>query len=123
MYTLDTNTVVYYLNRDEGDIRFLESLIKERIPLYLSTIVEIELFSFPDLSDSETETIESLLDSATIISVDSQIARIAGSIRRSYKLNLADSAIAATALFTNTTLVTRNINDFKKIPNLRLQKI
>lgn len=123
MYTLDTNAVIYYLNKDKSVVDFLEPLIAERLPLYISTIVEIELFSFPDLNDSEIRGIEFLLNAATIWPVDSQIARIAGGIRRLYKLNLADSAIAATALLTRTTLLTRNIRDFKKIPGLRAQKI
>ena len=58
-----------------------------------------------------------------IIPLDSRIARIAGSLRRQYNIKTADSIVAATALFTGTTLITRNIRDFQKIPNLLLRKI
>jgi predicted nucleic acid-binding protein len=34
-----------------------------------------------------------------------------------------DSAIAATALFTETQLITRNVRDFKHIPELALREI
>lgn len=69
------------------------------------------------------ERIEEILNSLAVIPIDSRIARIAGYLRQDYCLKVPDSAIAATALFTGTTLVTRNIQDFKKIPNLLLQKI
>jgi len=63
------------------------------------------------------------LRTVAVIPVDSRIARIAGQIRRIYKLNIADSTIAAAAMFTGTTLLTRNTQDFKKIPNISLHKI
>ena len=44
-------------------------------------------------------------------------------MRREQRMKLPDSVIAATALFTGTTLVTRNIRDFKRIPNLSVEKI
>jgi len=58
-----------------------------------------------------------------VIPVDSRIARTAGWIRRAYRVNIADGVIAATALFTGTTLLTRNTRDFRKIPNLLLRQI
>jgi predicted nucleic acid-binding protein len=36
---------------------------------------------------------------------------------------LADAFIAATALFTGSTLLTSNVRDFKKIPSLKLQAV
>jgi len=48
---------------------------------------------------------------------------IAGSLRRQHNIKTADSIVAATALFTGTTLITRNIRDFQKIPNLILRKV
>lgn len=123
MYTLDTNVIIYYLNRDKDAVQLLEEVITKRLPFYLSTVSEIELFSFPDLSDAEMTGIEEILQSISIISLDSRIARDAGQIRRSFKLSLADSAIAATALFMGTTLVTRNFRDFQKVTGLNVLKI
>ena len=40
-----------------------------------------------------------------------------------HRLKLADSAIAATALFTGTKLLTRNTRDFKNVFNLAVQRI
>lgn len=123
MYTLDTNTVIYYLNSDEKAVSFLKSIFVRGETVYISTITELELFGFTRLSEREAEEIENLLQTISILPLDSQIARIAASIRRSYRIKTLDSAVAATALFTGTALLTRNIRDFKKVPNLRLERI
>ncbi len=123
MYTLDTNAIIYYLKDDPHAAAVLSDIFTEDSPLYISAITEIELFGFPKLSDNEVEQIEAILRTVAIIPVDSRIARTAGFIRRNYHVNIADSAIAATALFTGTILLTRNIRDFRRIPNLSVQQI
>lgn len=106
MYTLDTNAIIYYLKDDPHAAAVLSDIFTEDFPLYISAITEIELFGFPKLSDHEVEQIEAILRTVAIIPVDSRIARTAGFIRRNYHVNIADSAIAATALFTGTILLT-----------------
>ncbi|MCL4557777.1 MAG: type II toxin-antitoxin system VapC family toxin [Deltaproteobacteria bacterium] len=123
MYTLDTNAIIYYLKDEPGVVTSLNTIFTQNVPIYISTITEIELFGFSKLSEQETAQIEAILRTVAIIPVDSRIARTAGFIRRNYHINIADSTIAATALFTGTTLLTRNIRDFRKIPNLSLQKV
>jgi predicted nucleic acid-binding protein len=86
-------------------------------------ITEVELFGFPQLSDEEAERIEKFLHTVSIIPMDSQIARLTGTIRKKHQLRIADSVIAATALFTGTRLLTRNVGDFKKVPELHIQEI
>lgn len=123
MYTLDTNAIIYYLKGDEDSVRILTEIFSENLPLYVSALTETELFSFSHLTPRDVERIEGLIRTVAVIPVDSRIARIAGLIRRKYRLAIADSVIAATALFTGTTLLTRNIRDFRRIPNLLLRKI
>ncbi len=123
MYTLDTNTIIYYLKDDPDAVAELRNIFLQNTPLYISAVTEIELFGFPLLSDQEVEQIEALLRTVAVIPVDSRIARTAGLIRRAYRVNIADSVIAATALFTGTTLLTRNLRDFRKIPNLSVRQI
>lgn len=123
MYTLDTNAIIYYLKDDPDAVIILSNIFTQDTPLYISAITEIELFGFSKLSDYEVEQIEAILKTVAIIPVDSRIARTAGFIRRNYHINIADSAIAATALFTGTTLLTRNIRDFRKIPNFSLRQV
>ena len=123
MYTLDTNTIIYALKQDADAALVIRSIFTHDAPIYISTITELELFGYPNLTSAEAELIETLLKTVSIIPVDSRIARIAGSLRRNYRIKSLDAAIAATALSTGSTLLTRNIRDFQKVPNLLLRKI
>lgn len=123
MYTLDTNIIIYYSKGDTDVAVFLENIFSKNNPIYISAITEIELFGFSGLTDSDIEWFENFLKAVTIIPVESRLARIAGMLRRQYKVKAIDSTIAAIALITGTTLITRNINDFKKIPGLLLCKL
>jgi len=123
VYTLDTNAIIYFLKDDPSAVSFFQSILSYEFPLYVSAVTEAELFSFPSLSHEEVEKIEEILRTVAVIPLDSRIARIAGQLRRMYKTGLADSVISATALFTKTAIVTRNVRDFQKIPHLLLKKI
>lgn len=123
MYTLDTNAIIYYLKDDPRAISVLTPILLQIVPLYISAITEIELFGFPGLTEREEVQIDTLLATVSIIPVDSQIARIAAGIRRISRLNIADATIAATARFTGTTLLTRNVRDFRKIADLTVQEV
>ena len=123
MYTLDTNAILYYLKDDPATVSSLRNVFAKNVPLYVSAITELELFAFSNLSTAEEKLIEELLTTVAVISLDSHIARLAAFIRRQYRLKVADSVIAATAMFTGSTLLTRNTRDFQRIPNLSLLRV
>lgn len=52
--------------------------------------------------------------------VNRDIIRQAIDLRKKIKIKIQDAIIAATALVYSLTLVTRNINDFKNVPELDL---
>ncbi|HEY4516467.1 MAG TPA: PIN domain-containing protein [Candidatus Paceibacterota bacterium] len=78
---------------------------------------------FSKLPPQEEADIYALLPAFSIIPLDLQIAENAGSIGRTYNIDLADAVIAATALFTGSSLVTRNVRDFKRVPSLVVEAI
>lgn len=123
MYTLDTNSIIYYLNGEVNASARVRDILMQPSPVYASAITGLELLAFPELTEREAQKIEEILGTMSIISVDLAIARMAGALRKTYRLSVADSAIAATALFTGSTLVTRNVRDFQKVPGLQIQKI
>lgn len=123
MYTLDTNAVIYYLNNDKITVPILRDILKKDVPIYISTVSEVELFGYPNLSVTEEREISNILSSLATIPLDSRIAGIAGFIRRTYNLKIADSIIAATALFTGSVLLTRNVKDFQKVKELNVMKV
>ena len=123
MYTLDTNAILYYLNDDTDAVTVLRGVFAQNAPLYVSAVTELELFAFANLSRNEESLIEDLLATISIIPLDSRIARLAALVRRHYRVKVPDSIIAATAMFTGSTLLTRNTRDFRKISNLTIRKI
>jgi predicted nucleic acid-binding protein len=121
---LDTNAIIYYLDRDPAVVALLDRLLEDvDTTFFVSTVTELELYSYPDLSDEEEAGITQLLTDMFVVPLDSRLARYAGALRRLYRLKTPDSAIAATALHTKTTLLTRNVEDFRRIDALKWQEI
>ncbi len=123
IFTLDTNAIIYYLKGDENVSGQVEEILSTNPSIYISTITEVELFGFSKITEAEAYQIEKILETISIIPLDSRIARMAARIRQLYKLKTADSVIAATALFTGSVLVTRNVKDFSKVTDLQIQSI
>ena len=123
MYTIDTNIIIYYANGEPSVLDFMHEQLDNGIPLYVSTATEHELFSYPRLTDQEVVRIDALLNTMTVMDLDSRLARFSGRLRAQHGIKALDSFIAATALMTGTTLVTRNLRDFRRIPNLDVHQL
>lgn len=118
MLTIDTNILIYYLGGEKAVVEQVDLWRKEFGFLITSTIVQIELLSYPDLRPREVRIIAELLATMHVVAVDDAVASLAAAVRRSYRLKLADAIVAATALHTGTSLVTRNMRDFQVIDEL-----
>ena len=123
MYTLDTNAIIYYLDEDPTVIPLLEPILGQDMAIFVSVVTELELLSHPGLTEEDMAEIQQLLTSVVIFPLESRLAQLAGALRRQYHLKTPDSVVAATALLTRTTLVTRNIRDFQGIDGLSLLPI
>ena len=123
MITFDTNSIIYYLDGAQEVVPIVEEILATQPRPFIATVSELELFSSPSLTSIEAFRVEEFISTCVLVLLDSQIARIGARLRREYKLKTADSIVAATALFTNSTLLTRNIRDFKKISGLMIQEV
>ena len=118
MFTLDTNILIYYA---EGDQRVASFMSENRDKtFYLPTIVAAEFLSHPSITPDDAKLFKLFLTQTMPIGLDISVAERAAEIRRTYHLKLADAVIAATAILTRSTLVTRNIRDFRRIKSLTL---
>jgi predicted nucleic acid-binding protein len=121
--TIDTNIIIAYLSGELQVIKILPQWQSMNLQLFL-TVAETEVLSFPKFTQEELQaTLKFLEENFISITFDREVARIAAKLRRDYRLKFPDAAIAATAIFTNTPLVTRNIRDFKRILNLKIIKV
>lgn len=117
-FTLDSNILIYHLQEDRAVTRALEEWLLGGTPLFISVITRIELIAAPTLRNDDEAKILRFLDQFILVPVDAQIADVAARVRRSHRLALGDSIIAATALLRNAALVTRNVRDFAKVTGL-----
>ncbi|MBI2109708.1 PIN domain-containing protein [Candidatus Woesearchaeota archaeon] len=91
--------------------------------IIFSAISETELLAGQICNElAEKERVFHVLSRFKKLPAGNPIVRIAGDFRRKYGLMIPDSIIAASAIATDSTLITRNIKDFEKIPKLKIQK-
>jgi predicted nucleic acid-binding protein len=121
-YILDTNIVIYYLQKQlsEKARDFVNNLLAKDIP-YLSVITEIELLCWKNDSEKDMEILKNFIDGTRIIDLEKKIKLKTIEIRRSHKVKLPDAIIAATAIVKGFSLVTRNTADFQNISGIILQ--
>ncbi|MDR5875993.1 type II toxin-antitoxin system VapC family toxin [Vreelandella gomseomensis] len=96
-YLLDTNAIIYALNR------------KLKLPANryaVSVVTEMELLSWPSLTGKEEAKLKALLQNLGVIQLEKPIQDAAIKIRRTSSLKLPDSIISATALIGGFVLVT-----------------
>jgi toxin FitB len=86
----------------------------------VASVTRIEVYGFTELKADEKASLDIIFGRLTILRLDDSVIKHAIALRQEKKMTLADSIIAATALAYNLPLVTRNVDDFEHIPNLKL---
>lgn len=99
---LDTNVVLYYLgNRLTNPLPIGKYLV--------SVITEMELLSYPSMSESEEIIVRDFLTKITVVGLDNNIKELAIAFRKNYRLKLPDAIVAATAKSVNANLLTNDL--------------
>jgi predicted nucleic acid-binding protein len=118
-YLIDTNVVSHLFSDsipDKGK-EFLKTVINAEF--IISVVVEIEILTYTDTPE-KMKLIEEFLSFATILPLDSLVTKKSIELRRkTKKLKLGDTIIAATCLVNNLTLITNNTKDFKSVNGLK----
>ncbi len=120
MMLLDSDIWIDFLRGSKDAEGFI---ISNMDTISFSAISEAELLSGRSCSDPKNaERIMHLLAQFEKIPVDNPMVQLAGMIRRAHDIALPDAMIAASAISTDATLVTRNIKDYRSIEGLELKK-
>src|SRR3989338_10673958 len=119
-YTLDTNAIIYYTGNDEKAVLAIRPLLLSGALIYVPTVVITEVLSV-ELSQEEHAATEMIFGTTQVIPLYEHIARLAADIRKTTRLKFPDAAIAATALTTRSSIVTRNVRDFKRVSGLAIE--
>jgi tRNA(fMet)-specific endonuclease VapC len=126
-YLLDTNWIVDVLNGQEKAVHTLLELAPAGLAVSIITYGELyEGAAFAHNRQPALSGLRHFLKGKAILPLTQPImerfAQIRGSLPRSIRQQIGDFdiLIAATYLEHHLTLLTRNLKDFQKIPNLKL---
>jgi predicted nucleic acid-binding protein len=111
-FLIDTNAVLLALQGNQ----LLKDYLHNKSP-YISFISEIELFSFSFITPEDEEVIKEFVSQSRLIEHDSTLKPIIISLRKVYKIKMADAIIAATALHLSIPILTYD-KGLKKIKEL-----
>lgn len=128
MYLLDTNTCIYFLKNSFPTLT-QKLLDTDPSELFISSITVFELAYGAEKSKWGEKTRQKLamfLAPFTILSFDSEDAMVAGRIRGALEqhgtpIGPYDVQIAAQALAKGLTVLTHNMKEFQRVPDLRVE--
>ena len=128
---LDTDILVGLLRNDAGAIKFLRSVDLATQDIFITSINAFELYQGAYNSDTQEKSLILVADLMQrferIFDMDVVASRLAGEIvvnlkKKGTTLDLPDIFIGSIALAHNESIVTRNIDHFKRIPGLKMVK-
>ena len=128
MYVLDTNICIYMMKRTSTE---LVNQIKKKSPLDLRissiTVAELEFgVANSQFPQKNKLALMKFLMPFSILPFDERDCEAFGAIRTFLKrkgtpIGSYDLQIAAQCLSRNFTLVTNNVGEFKRVPNLKIE--
>ena len=117
---IDSDVIIDHLRGIGNFGKIINNTSNNKCHISVISIVEVYSNLFPN----EYKVVEMLLSELKIVNLDMIISKLAGNYRmifyKSHSLKIPDAIIAATAKFTNTILVTKNLKHF---PMDDIQKI
>ena len=116
MRLVDSNIIIYATAPENEWLRTWF----EVEPFAVSQISQIEVLGYHQITPEEITDLEEFLYSSNIVPVTDGATKKAIALRQRRKMSLADSILAATALENDWELVSRNVDDFEWIAELRL---
>lgn len=127
MVILDTNIIIDHLRQTMHGDSLLMRMTKNHDPatLVISPITIQELYEGASTKDpAKLQAMLAVITPLTVLPYTAQTAQMAGAIARDLgrPIELADAAIAATAILHHAPLATLNHKDFATIPDLTLYK-
>lgn len=115
-FVADTNALIYLLDGNSCMTQYLDK------SLAYSVISEMELLSYPGITESEEDSIKSLLNDCEEIVLSNEIKTKTIELRKKYRIKLPDALVAASAIVKGLPLITAD-KGFNQIEELNLEMI
>jgi tRNA(fMet)-specific endonuclease VapC len=126
-YLLDTNIVIYVLKRRPREVLEVFNTNAKRMAISSITLAELIYGAekSPNL-DKNLEAIEEFISHLDVLSYDAKASQHFGQIKAALEkkgeiIGENDIHIAAHAISQGLILVTNNLREFKRVPNLALE--
>ncbi|TAE55820.1 MAG: type II toxin-antitoxin system VapC family toxin [Nostocales cyanobacterium] len=127
-YLLDTCVVSDFVKGEENTLKKIKFILPSDIFVSSLTVMEIKygLAINPGKAVKIKSILETFLSSVTVLNFGLQEAEIVAEIRSLLKISGSpigayDVLIAATALSHNLIMVTANVREFQRVPNLKIE--
>lgn len=123
MVVIDTSVLIDHIRQKGKNSIFDEFFKKSQDNFAISLVSVQELYEGESTRETEIESeIINLINSLEVLPYVFETAKLAGEIARDFDrpIELADAAIAATAILNKASLFTLNKKDFKGIKGLKL---
>jgi predicted nucleic acid-binding protein len=117
---LDSDVIIDILRGFKETMKKVEELFEEN-ELYISGITEMEIFAGKDMEKEEKrKKIVEMISKFKKVNPTNEIFRLAGDFRRRYNISIPNCLIAATAYSIGAILFTKNVQDFRKIEEIKI---
>jgi len=116
-YLIDSNVLIDYMANliPVKGSDFVENLFNTQF--LISIVTKIEVLGYNDFPH-KMSAMSNFVSLSEILPLNENVTEKTIELKRSFrKMKLGDAIIAATAIACNLTLITRNVDDFKFIPN------
>lgn len=114
---IDTNIIIYAL---QGDKHIANLIDEER--LSMSFVTEIELLSWPKLSDLDDKVIRNFINACRIVEYSSGLKEKVIEVRKKYSLKMSDAFVAASSILDDSPLISAD-NAFSKVRELQFFRV
>ncbi len=111
MILIDSNILIYSA---KDEYKYLRKLFKQN-DVFVSSISKLEVLGYHGLVEKDRVYFDAVFKVVKILPIDSIIIEQAILVRREHNISVGDAIIAATSLFYNYSLYTRNVSDFKPL--------
>lgn len=129
-YLLDTNICIYLINRKpqhEAILRHMDGLMYGDILISSITVAELRYgMAKSARPEQNKEKFEGFIERFEVVAFDDAAAAVYGTIRAVLEsagtpIGPLDTLIAAHALHLQCTLVTNNVREFERVPDLKIE--
>ena len=117
-YLIDSNVLIDYMAKliPAKGSDFVENLFDTQF--LISVVTKIEVLGYNDFP-SKTSAMRNFVSLSEILPLNETVTEKTIELKRLFrKMKLGDAIIASTAIAYSLVLITRNVDDFKFIPNL-----